>query len=217
MITSNINDILLASQVNNKIENSNNEVFIDTLIDSDNYDNIKRNSDLTFENIKGITLNEIEELFDTDEDKQMAENLRLATLFTDDVYLGKALFNTVSGQPFNLGYSYLFDIYEDKNSFLSSSNDSLSDLLHDTIVNRADEELKPNEKISQSKLDQVLTAVNSFNFVDMLSSTYKDQDDKYKDDDQYSFLYSDYNLKFQELKYKYNELKDIDSALLKQF
>jgi hypothetical protein len=218
MIVSNINEILTNAKLSKSLDISNQNAFINALIESNEDENIERNSDLTFDNIKGITLEEIQSVFVNQEDKDMAENLRLATLFTDDIYLQKALFNTVLGQPFYIGYSYLFDSYEDKNIFLNSKNDSLSDLLHKSLLTRIDDyDMKPTDKISQTRINEVLTAVNSFSFVDALSSTYKDQYDKYKEDNQYSFLYNDYNLKYQELKYKYDDLKDIDKGIIFQY
>lgn len=218
MIVSNINEILTNAKLTKSLEISNQNAFINTLIESSEDENIERNSDLTFDNIKGITLEEIQSVFVKQEDKDMAKNLRLATLFTDDVYLQKALFNTVLGQPFNVGYSYLFDSYEDKNIFLNSKDDSLSDLLHKSLLTRIDDyDMKPTDKISQTRINEVLTAVNSFSFVDALSSTYKDQYDKYEDYNQYSFLYNDYNLKYQELKYKYDDMKNLDRLMLQQF
>ena len=101
------------------------------------------------------------------------------------------------GQPFNVGFSYLSNSYEDKNMFLSSNTNSLADLLHESITQRVN---NPNSNstdvISQDRLDEILTKVNSFNFISALSNTSKKGYDKYKDKkDDYSFLYNDYNLK----------------------
>jgi hypothetical protein len=175
---------------------------------------------LSYENIKGITLEEIDTLFKNEDDKNMAKNLRIATLFSSDDYLSKALFNTVLGQPFNLGFSYLSDRYEDKNMFLSSKNsDNLFDLLQESInqkINNSNS--KSTDVISQDKLDEILTKVNSFNFISALSNSSKKGYDKYEDEkNDYSFLYNDYNLKYQELVYKYQELENINKTLIKQF
>ncbi len=219
MITSNINEILISSEINAQLKENNKKPFINTLIDSNNNEKISKNTDLSFDNIKGISIEEIDNLFENQNDNQMAKNLRLATLFTDDIYLGKALFNTVLGEPFNLGYNYLSNMYEDKHSFLNmDANNSLADLLHENITNKIDDNtMKSTDKISQTRINEVLAAANSFSFVDALTTTYKDQYDKYKEDNQYSFLYNDYNLKYQELKYKYEGLKDIDNSLINQY
>lgn len=218
MITSNINELIFATKLKQKDENNNQKLFLDSLIKTKDNENIVRNNNFTFENIKGISLEEIDKLFVNEEDKEIAKNLRLTTLFTEDKYLANALFNTVLGKPFNIGYSYLFDMYEDKNSFFYSKPDTLADLLHDNIIKRIDsDDMKPTDKISQTRINEVLSAVNSFSFVDALSKGYKDQYDKYEEDAQYSFLYNDYNLKYQELAYKYNELKDLDKNIINQF
>ncbi len=113
MISSNINEILLKNQINNTIHNrSYSNSFLTSLLDTKVEEGKVRTTDFTYENIKGISLEEIEQVFTTEEDKDKAKNLRLASMFTEDKYLGEALFNTVMGKPFNLGYSYLFDIYE---------------------------------------------------------------------------------------------------------
>ncbi len=221
MITSNINSTLtsLKNTKNDEIQNHQ-ESFINNLIPKQqNTPHIKTNA-LTFENIKGITLEEIDTLFKNEDDKNMAKNLRLATLFTHDEYLAKALFNTVLGQPFNVGYSYLTNRYEDKSLFLTStSSDNLFDLLQESIHFKINNQTtKPNEVIPQESLDKILTHVNSFNFLSAFSHSSKRGYDKYKDEkNDYTFLYNNYHLKYQELIYKYQELESHNKILMKQF
>ena len=222
MITSNINEILIKEQIkleSNKEKSTN--PFIDSLIDTKNSieQTSSRTNQLTYENIKGITLEEIESLFTNEDDKQMAKNLRLATMFTDDKYLGQALFNTVLGQDFQIGYSYLFDSYNDKHSYFSSlnSDNSLGDILNNYISTKI-EDPTSTQQIPQEYLDEILLEVNSFNFITALSNTSKDQYGRYKDeDDDYAFLYNNYQLKYQELLYKYEDLKSYDEKLLQQY
>ena len=222
MITSNID--LIKTQIataNNSNISSNSGLFLNNLINNSTTSTPSSKTDsLSYENIKGITLEEIDTLFKNEDDKNMAKNLRIATLFSNDEYLSKALFNTVLGQPFNLGYSYLSDRYNDKNMFLTSKNsDNLFDLLHESISSKINNSnSKSTDVISQDKLDEILTKVNSFNFISALSSSSKRGYDKYKDEkNDYSFLYNDYNLKYQELVYKYQELEDINKTLIKQY
>lgn len=118
MITSNVDSIISSLQNSSNATKTENSIesFISNLTTNKQGDNTSKTDALTFDNIKGITLEEIDTLF-KDEDKAMAKNLRIATLFSNDDYLSKALFDTVLGQPFNLGFSYLSDRYEDKNIF----------------------------------------------------------------------------------------------------
>jgi hypothetical protein len=218
MITSNVNSIIASLQNSSNSTKTGNSIesFLSNLTTNKQSDNSAKTGALTFENIKGITLEEIDTLF-KDEDKAMAKNLRIATLFSNDDYLSKALFNTVLGQPFNLGFSYLSDRYEDKNVYLNSSSSDFSDLFHSSLVSRNTDK-NTTDVISQDKLDEILTKVNSFNFLSVLTSTTKDKYDKYKDEDnEYSFLYNDFSLKYQELKYKYEELDNINKNIIKQF
>ena len=221
MITSNINAIRATFQDTvTSTQNNTLTSFISTLVTNKEVSTTAKTDVLTYENIKGITLEEIDTLFKNEDNKNMAKNLRLATLFSNDDYLSKALFNTVLGQAFNLGFSYLTDRYEDKNMFLASKNsDNLFDLLHESISSKINNSnSKSTDVISQDKLDEILTKVKSFNFISALSNTSKKGYDKYKDEkNDYSFLYNDYNLKYQELLYKYQEFENINKNIIKQF
>ncbi|MAC82812.1 MAG: hypothetical protein CL624_01625 [Arcobacter sp.] len=223
MITSTINEVLLKNELKESESLLKSKGFLDSLVSASKIENINipKTDSLTYDNIKGITLEEIEKIFVDDEDKIMAKNLRIATLFTEDTILGQALFNTVLGQTFDLGYSYLFDRYEDKNSFLnSSSSNSLADLLQSSISKKIDNnDKKVTDVISQDRLDEILTSVNSFDFLSALSTTTKDEYGRYKKEDEndYSFLYNDYALQYEQLKSKYEELDNINKNLIKQF
>jgi len=220
MITSNINSTLFTLQNSSTaVDKAKVESFLSNISPTKQEIKSTKTDVLTYENIKGISLEEIDTLFKNEDNKNMAKNLRLATLFSNDEYLSKALFNTVLGQPFNLGFSYLSDRYEDKNMFLSSKNNSLSDLLHSSFTNKIN---NPNSKatdvIPQDRLDEILTQVNSFNFISALSDSSKKGYDKYKNEkNNYSFLYNDYNLKYKELLFKYQDLENINKNLIKQF
>ena len=228
MITSNINEILIKNEFDISSKKDSSESFLNSIIESKNSngnEDIVRTKDFTYENIKGISLEEIEETFESDEDKSMAKNLRLATLFTNDDYLSKAIFETIKGKPFNIGYNYLSQSYEDKHNFFesqSNSNTSLAELLYASVSKRIDNEKEENvtDVIPEDFLNEILLEVNSFDFISALGKTSKDEYGRYKDDDdkdEYAFLYNDYNLKYEELKYKYDELKNYDNSLINQF
>lgn len=222
MITSNINELELLANIKKDNLNNKNIDFIKDLKDSANEEfTTNKTSSLSYSNIKGISIQEIEHLFQNDNDKQMAKNLRLTTLFTSDEKLSQALFNTVLGYPFDVGYSFLNDRYNDKHNYFSSLNgkSKLSDLLHDSITDKINNKsLKVTDQISQEKLDEILLEINSFSFLDAMRNTSKDQYDRYKDeDDDYSFLYYDYNLQYQELIYKYKDLEEKTNNFISQF
>lgn len=222
MFTSNINELnFLANIKKDNISTKNKEFLkeVKTFIDKD-FKTDKTNS-LTFENIKNISLEEIEYLFVNEEDKQIAKNLRLATLFTNDENLSKAMFNTVLGKPFNLGYNFLSTKYEDKHNYFSSqnSNNSLSGLLHKSANYKINNEnMKTTDQIPQEQLDEILLEINSFSFLDTLSSSYKNQYDTYKDENSdYSFLYNDYYLQYEQLKQEYKNMQNQNANLINQF
>lgn len=186
------------------------------LQENKNISNPKISDSLDYENIIKLSFEDINNVFSNSEIKSKAINLKLATIFSNDTSLSKAMFNTVLGQPFNVGYKYLFNSYEDKNIFLNSNSNTLGDLLHSSITSR--QSSNSTDVISQDKLDAILTRVNSFNFVSALANTSKDKYNKYKDDkSDYSFLYNDYTLKYQELLYKYEELDNTNKNIIKQY
>ncbi|CAM3937259.1 hypothetical protein [Arcobacter cloacae] len=220
MINSNYDLLLSNSLKSDATIKQEVDTFLNNLVDTRVENKTSKTNSLTYENIKGISLEEIETLFVSEDEKNMAKNLRLATLFSNDEILGKALFNTVLGQPFNLGYSYLSDRYNDKSIFFSSKNsNNLFDLLEESISQKLNNSTKSStDVISQDKIDEILTKVNSFNFISALSNSSKKGYDKYKNEkNNYSFLYNDYNLKYQELMYKYKELENFNKNIIKQF
>ncbi|MCG3663062.1 hypothetical protein L5F37_06585 [Aliarcobacter butzleri] len=219
MINSNY-EIAIAKAYNQQSSNQEVDKFLHTLVDVNNENKSSKTADLSYENIKGITLEEIEKLFQNDNDKNMAKNLRLATLFSKDENLSKALFNVILGQPFTVGFEYLTDRYSDKNSYFKSKygNSSLFNLLHQSITNKVNQNTSNTDVISQDMLDNILLEINSFDFMSSFSKTSKDGYNKYKNkDDRYSFLYEDYSLKYEELLTKYKELDNYNTNLIKQF
>ena len=223
MITSNINELQFLANVKKDDLNNKNSNFLEEVkntSENEEFTTTKTNS-LSFENIKGITTEEIEHLFENEDDKQMAKNLRLATLFSNDDNLAKAMFNTVLGQPFNVGYTFLSNRYEDKHNYFSSlsGNSKLSDLLHQSITNKINnKDMKPTDQIPQEQLDEILLEVNSFSFLDALNRNSKDQYGRYKDEDNdYSFLYNDYALQYEQLMQKYKNLQNQNNNIINQF
>ncbi|MFW2591109.1 hypothetical protein ACN5PC_04195 [Aliarcobacter butzleri] len=219
MINSNY-EIAIAKAYNQQSSNQEVDKFLHTLVDVNNENKSSKTADLSYENIKGITLEEIEKLFQNEDDKNMAKNLRLATLFSKDENLSKALFNVILGQSFTVGFEYLTDRYSDKNSYFKSKygNSSLFNLLHQSITNKVNQNTSNTDVISQDMLDNILLEINSFDFMSSFSKTSKDGYNKYKNkDDRYSFLYEDYSLKYEELLTKYKELDNYNTNLIKQF
>lgn len=220
MIVSNVDQLRLQAlnSQNENVENKN-EFKNSVLLSLGKKQTSSKTDALTYENIKGISLEEIDILFKDEDKKELAKNLRFATLFTSDNFLGKAMFNTVLGQPFDVGYNYLFNKYEDKHSFLNPKGRTLADMLHDSVSKQIDEgDKKITDVISEDKLGELLTKINSFNFVSALSNTSKNQYDKYKDkDDNYSYLYNNRVLEYGQLLQRFKDMEEETKSIIKQF
>jgi len=187
MISSNYDILLFKTNVNNNLEKNIDNIFSNSVENILNKDK-RRDNSLTFSNINGITLKEIDELFEDKEKKNLAKNLRLATLFTNDEKLANILFDTVLGKPFDSGFEYL----SNKSSFGSST---LFDMLHKSMEYRLNSSNKSD--IKKEDLDDILLEINSFDFISALSSSSKKGSKKYKDQEKYSFLYKNYELEYK--------------------
>lgn len=216
METSKVESSVYEQTLNHKLNKTKEERFDEMVADNLDEDFFtQRTTDLTYENIKGITQEEIDYLFKDEASKKMANNLRLATTFTQDDNLSNALFDTVAGKPFDTGYQFLADRYEDKSSFLTPNN-SLSDLLERTIQNKASGDKKITDQISDAQLNEILTAVNSFNFLSVMTNSTRDLNNRHKDDE-YSFLYNDYALQYEQLMQKYENKRFENMGMINQF
>lgn len=213
-IQSSIYEQTLESQKNKSKDEDFKDMLLNQVPEDKNF-STNRTNDLTYENIKGITQEEIDFLFKDEDSKRMATNLRLATTFTQDDNLSNTLFDTVSGKPFDTGYSFLADRYNDKSSFLSPNN-SLSDLLQRTIQNKISGDKKVSDQISDAQLNEILTTVNSFNFLSVMTKSTNELNGRYKDDE-YSFLYNDYASQYDQLLQKYENKKYENMGMINQF
>ncbi len=213
MINTNF-DVLSSSfeSKQNEIKTKDNQ-FLNTINSIKNATNLS----LTFENIKTLSLEEIEKKYENEDEKYLAKNLKLATMFSKDEILNKILFDTTSSKSGSLAYDFLSSKYSDKSNYFKSKaeNVSLGDLLHKSIsynLNGVKNEIKKED------LDEILLEVNSFNFLSALSSNYKKGSDKYKDDkNRYSFLYNDYAKEYDDIIKKYKDTTSYQKSIIKQF
>lgn len=173
----------------------------------------------TFENIKNISLDEIDTMFKNEEEKLLAKNLKLASMFSNDENLAKVMYDTVLEKPLDLAYYFLKDRYEDKANFLNArgSNTSLADLLHQSLGDKLSNK-NTTDVIPKEQLNLILERVYSFDFISAFSSTSKDQYGRYKDkDDDYAFLYNNYALEYQEIEKKYKKLDEYNKQMIEKY
>ena len=199
MISTNF-EILSSSFKNskNEIKKSNND-FLNTI------NSIKNSTDieLSYEEVKKLSLEDIEKNYEDGDKKTLLKTLKMATMFSKDEILTKTLFNTVSNMPIENSYDYLSSKFSDKSNYLKakSENISLFDLLHKSLSFSVNGN---KNNISKEDLDDILLQVNSFNFLESLSNNYKKGSDKYKkDNDRYTFLYKDYAKDYEDIIKKY--------------
>ncbi|RXJ86531.1 hypothetical protein [Arcobacter sp. CECT 8985] len=165
--------------------------------------------DFSFETIQKIPLNKIEDIYQTEHNIKKAKNLKIATMFTEDKSLSKALYEQVlNKQASNKDEEYLFDMIQDKIIFLSSDSTTLESLLQKSVESRVD--LSSNEKILQrvtpSEINAVLSYVNAINFISSMGNTYESLNNRYLNkDDKYSIFYNNHYLEYHFLIAKFKE------------
>jgi antitoxin component HigA of HigAB toxin-antitoxin module len=196
----------------NEIKKSNND-FLNTI------NSIKNSTDieLSYEEVKKLSLEDIEKNYEDGDKKTLLKTLKMATMFSKDEILTKTLFNTVSNMPIENSYDYLSSKFSDKSNYLKakSENISLFDLLHKSLSFSVNGN---KNSISKEDLDDILLQVNSFNFLESLSNNYKKGSDKYKkDNDRYTFLYKDYAKDYEDIIKKYKDYESLDKSIIKQF
>ncbi len=196
----------------NEIKKSNND-FLNTI------NSIKNSTDieLSYEEVKKLSLEDIEKNYEDGDKKTLLKTLKMATMFSKDEILTKTLFNTVSNMPIENSYDYLSSKFSDKSNYLKakSENISLFDLLHKSLSFSVNGN---KNSISKEDLDDILLQVNSFNFLESLSNNYKKGSNKYKkDNDRYTFLYNDYAKDYEDIIKKYKDYESLDKSIIKQF
>ena len=196
----------------NEIKKSNND-FLNTI------NSIKNSTDieLSYEEVKKLSLEDIEKNYEDGDKKTLLKTLKMATMFSKDEILTKTLFNTVSNMPIENSYDYLSSKFSDKSNYLKakSENISLFDLLHKSLSFSVNGN---KNSISKEDLDDILLQVNSFNFLESLSSNYKTGSNKYKkDNNRYTFLYNDYAKDYEDIIKKYKDYESLDKSIIKQF
>jgi hypothetical protein len=218
MKTNDVTASVYSQLLHENMNQSKEDMFKQSLLNqlqSDQPSSLPKSNALSFENIQGLTDNDIDVIFSNEQSRAMALNLKLATQFSSDPFLAKPLFNTVFSKDLNSGYEFLSHLYEDKKIFLDEP-ESLGELLELSIKSRGKEK-KITDKIAPEDLDMILTHVNSFNFVNALTNNTSNLKDKYQDDENYSLLFGDYHLEYEKLKIAYEDEKYKQMNMIKQF
>ena len=121
MISTNF-EILSSSFENskNEIKKSNND-FLNTI------NSIKNSTDieLSYEEVKKLSLEDIEKNYEDGDKKTLLKTLKMATMFSKDEILTKTLFNTVSNMPIENSYDYLSSKFSDKSNYLKAKSENI--------------------------------------------------------------------------------------------
>ncbi|RXK00524.1 hypothetical protein CRU98_05025 [Arcobacter sp. CECT 8986] len=165
-----------------------------------------KNSDFSYENIVNTPLNKISSLYENSEDIKKAKNLKIATMFSDNEILSKALYDKVYEMNSINQNNYLFNIIQDKIVFFSSDNTTIEDLLQKSVKERlASTSTNSLEQVPYEYINIVLTYANSISFINSMTSSYKSLSSRYDKDDKYSVFYNNHYLEYNFLIARFKE------------
>ena len=216
IITSNYNKIMAQVAVSQKEKDSN---FKSTLNDFNEQNNNQSNDNLSYQDIKNMTPDDIQALYGSQEAMQSIRNQYLATLFSDDSNMSLTMFNHIDKMPYNQSTSFLANMFTQRNIYLDNEIDTLQkgSLLRQSIIDMIDD---PDIKTEQEKLEKEFnTTMMKFNIMDYFNDMLdfgKNEYDKNKNS-KYGFLYNNFNEQYSTLFSEYKDIKNINEMMINQY
>ena len=197
---------------NNKTSSS----FISNLQNTDNTDNKKKEIDISFQNINTMSLDEIEESYQDKDQTNLLTALKLSTLFSTNMNMNEALFNTVLGQnDVSSAQVYLSSMMSNRNTYLSNSNDGGA-WLRQNLISQLDGEVQAEQiKLEKEFLYSMVQFDVAAHMSDMMNFSKKGRDDN-KDNYGLFSLYDNTYLQYQSLFNEYEALESGNNNLLNQ-
>ncbi len=197
---------------NNKTSSS----FISNLHNTDNTDNKKKEIDISFQNINTMSLDEIEESYQDKDQTNLLTALKLSTLFSTNMNMNEALFNTVLGQnDVSSAQVYLSSMMSNRNTYLSNSNDGGA-WLRQNLISQLDGEVQAEQiKLEKEFLYSMVQFDVAAHMSDMMNFSKKGRDDN-KDNYGLFSLYDNTYLQYQSLFNQYEALESGSENLLNQ-
>ena len=216
IITSNYNKIVTQAIVDKKEKDNG---FKSTLNDFNEQNNNPSNDELSYQNIKIMTLDDIQALYGSQEIMQNIRNRYIATQFSSDSNMSLTMFKHIEDMPYEQSTSFLANMFTQRNIYLNKDIDTLQkgSLLRQSIIDMIED---PDIKAEQEKLEKEFnTTMMKFNIMDYFNNILdfgKNESDKNKDS-QYGFLFNNFYEQYSTLFREYKDTKDINEMIIQQY
>jgi len=197
---------------NNKTSSS----FINNLQNNENTDDKKKEVDISFQNINTMSLDDIEQNYQDKDQSNLLTALKLSTLFSTNMNMNEALFNTLLGQnDLSSAQMYISTMMSNRNTYLSNSNDGGA-WLRQNLISQLDGEVQAEQiKLEKEFLYSMVQFDVAAHMSDMMNFSKKGRDDN-KDNYGLFSMYDNTYLQYQSLFNEYESLESGNKNLLNQ-
>ena len=190
--------------------------FLSSVQNNENTNSVNEDVELSFQKINTMTLDDIENIYQDNEQASLLKTLKLSTLFSTNINMNEAIFNAVLGQnDVSSSQMYLYTMMSNRNTYLSNSNDGGA-WLRQSLISQLDGEVQAEQiKIEKEFLYSMVQFEVAQHMSDMMNFSKKGRDDN-KDNYGLFSLYDNTYLKYQSLYNEYEALESGNKNLLNQ-
>ena len=197
-------------------KNENRPSFKNEIQTNNNQSSTLNNEDLTYQNIKNMTPEEIDTLYTNKRQNALLNTLNLSTIFSGNSSMNEAMFNMVLSQD-NLedSQSYLYNMMSNRNSYLSNKDNDNGAWLRKSLIEQIDDPTIRNEQIELEKKFQytMLQFDVAEHMSDMMNFSKTGRDNEKEDKGLFSMFDNSY-LQYQNLFDEYESIENKKSDLL---
>jgi len=201
---------------NKKSEDTQTVSFKESILNNHEQNSHNKES-LTFENINNISVNEMEENYQDKQQVELFKILKLATLFSGNVNMNKAMFNSVLDQDgLEKSQEYMYSMMSNRNSYLSNSNDNGA-WLRSSLISELEGDAKREQiQLEKEFLNTMLQFDVAQHMNDMMDFS-KSGRDRNKNNNDLSLMYNNTYLKYQNLFNEFEKIENNSAGLLNQY
>ncbi|NQY94955.1 MAG: hypothetical protein HRT43_12375, partial [Campylobacteraceae bacterium] len=119
--------------------------FLSSVQNNENTNSVNEDVELSFQKINTMTLDDIENIYQDNEQASLLKTLKLSTLFSTNINMNEAIFNAVLGQnDVSSSQMYLYTMMSNRNTYLSNSNDGGA-WLRQSLISQLDGEVQAEQ------------------------------------------------------------------------
>ena len=204
-------------QFHNKTDEKTSSVsFKDAISNTSDEQIPSEEQNFDFQEINGMSIGEIESFYQDKRQAQLLQTLKYATLFSTDMSMNEAMFNTVLSQG-NLeeSQSFLSSMFSNRNSYLGNESDHGAGI-RKSIIDQLNGDVKAEQIELEKEFQYTMIQFDVAQHMSDMMNFSKNERDKNKDNGNLSFLYNNMYLQYQSLFDEYEGIENNNSNLIKQ-